>query len=245
MNQASWIIKEFATLPSTQDKAKELALSSDFKNTTFAVIASAQTSGRGRHGNHWVSPAGNLYATLRLPFSEDNDKAGHYVFLTSLALCEVMRAGLINERAEKIKIKWPNDLLFEEAKLSGILLETELKGAQITDIFIGMGVNLAIAPEFAMDLLSLGYGEISPKDFLNRFLVSFEKYKALYEEEGFAEIKALWLVRAKGIGQSIKVRGAQDTKYGVFDGLDDDGALILRLDNGETQRIRAGEVHLQ
>ena len=245
MNQASWIIKEFETLSSTQDKAKELSLQPSFSDKCFAVTAQAQTAGRGRHGNVWMSPSGNLYETLHIPFSQSSDIAGHYVFITSLALCEVMRAGLIKERAQKVKIKWPNDVLFEEAKLSGILLETELKSAQITDIFVGMGVNLVSAPEFAMDLLSLGYGEITPKDFLSRFLESFDQYRALYERKGFAEIKSLWLERARGIGEPIQVRSAQKTQYGVFEGLDDDGALILRLDNGETQRIRAGEVHLQ
>lgn len=121
MSQTSWTIKHYDRLTSTQDKVKEL-VKGGLDSGYLAVVADMQDSGRGRHGNHWVSELGNLYTTLHLKIENlTADKAGHFAFIVAVALTRAIRNFVdVNPQA-----KWPNDILIEGQKIAGILLETD------------------------------------------------------------------------------------------------------------------------
>ncbi len=141
----------------------------------------------------------------------------------------------------RLLLKWPNDLLLDGKKVSGILLERA--GAALV---IGFGVNIASFPEGterpAISLAAAGLLAPAPIDVLARLATAFAEYRALWAAQGFEPIRVRWLAQAAGLGERIVVRLGDDTLHGVFAGLDPDGALTLRLDDGRTRAVHAGEV---
>ena len=147
-----------------------------------------------------------------------------------------------------LRLKWPNDLLHERAKLAGILLESSgVAGAEVAWVAIGMGVNLAVHPEGleypATSLAAMGVSGVTPDDALAALDAAFTRWLAVWREvQGFAAIREAWLKRAEGIGGRIAVRLASGTVEGTFEGLAPDGALQLRLDDGSLNLVSAGDV---
>ena len=143
----------------------------------------------------------------------------------------------------ELSIKWPNDLLIAGAKLAGILLERAGDA-----IVIGIGVNLAHHPDDldrpATSLAAHG-ASVAPGDFLEALTECFARWLGRWRGEGLGPVRQRWLERAHPIGTALSARlpdcGAID---GLFDGLDPDGALILRLASGERRVIHAGDVFL-
>jgi BirA family biotin operon repressor/biotin-[acetyl-CoA-carboxylase] ligase len=140
-------------------------------------------------------------------------------------------------------IKWPNDLLIDGAKLAGILLERAEDA-----IVIGVGVNLAHHPDDldrpATSLAALGI-EVSPADFLETLAETFARWLGSWRGEGLAPVRQRWLDRAHPIGTALTARLPDGSAIdGLFDGLDADGALILRLASGDRRVIHAGDVFL-
>src|SRR5271163_1347566 len=114
-----WRIKKLDTATSTNDEVKHGAASSESEG--FVVWALRQTAGRGRYGRTWESPEGNLYASILLRPACDMKQAAHYGFAAALALHDTVQ---VLAPQTKITLKWPNDVLADGKKISGILLET-------------------------------------------------------------------------------------------------------------------------
>jgi BirA family biotin operon repressor/biotin-[acetyl-CoA-carboxylase] ligase len=140
----------------------------------------------------------------------------------------------------RIAVKWPNDVLADGRKLAGILLETA--GPMLA---IGIGVNLAAHPaetEFpATSLPALGAKPPSPKDALTVLAADFARWYEVWRQNGFAPIRDAWLARAAGLGQRIRARLPDRERSGVFEGIDETGALLLN-EGHRTEVIAAGEV---
>jgi BirA family biotin operon repressor/biotin-[acetyl-CoA-carboxylase] ligase len=138
-------------------------------------------------------------------------------------------------------LKWPNDVLLDGVKVSGILLERTGEA-----LVIGFGVNIASHPEAterpATSLLAAGLGAPEPLALLSPLMDGFAHWRSVWAVQGFAPIRNAWLARAAGLGQPIIARLGETVVPGLFDGLDDDGALRLRLDDGSMRAIHAGEV---
>lgn len=133
------------------------------------------------------------------------------------------------------RIKWPNDLLLDGAKLAGILLER-----QEDAVIIGFGANLAAHPEgLDRPAASLGAG-VAPEALLARLAAAFEAWLSRWRAEGLAPVRAAWLAAAHPIGTALSARDAQ----GSFDGLDESGALRLRLADGSLRVVHAGDIFL-
>lgn len=203
--------------------------------------AETQTGGRGRHGRPWQSPPGNLYAsTIVWPHPGDPPPAT-LAMVASLALHQVASAYAGDER---IILKWPNDLLLDGAKLSGILLEAS--GAAIV---VGFGVNLAHRPEgldrATASFVSAGICAPDPAVFLVDLAESFARWVARWRGEGLGVILREWLARAHAPGTPLRTTGPDgETVDGLFDGLEEDGALRLRLRQGGTYILHAGDIFL-
>lgn len=213
------------------------------------ILAHRQLQGRGRRGRGWESPAGNFSASLALPDVGMPADAAKLGFVAALALHDVL-AGLVGTRAE-VAIKWPNDLLLDGGKISGILLESASGGGQITALAVGMGVNLVAAPPpDAVEpgaVRPIALREVlgtapSPEAFLDRLAPAFAHWQARLATDGFAPLRAAWLARAARLGQVITARTPRLTLSGRFDGIDADGALILTTATGHTV-IPAADIH--
>jgi BirA family biotin operon repressor/biotin-[acetyl-CoA-carboxylase] ligase len=203
--------------------------------------AERQTGGRGRQGRAWSSPEGNLYASTLVRLRPGDPQAATLALVTAVTLEEVVSAYLAH--AGPVRIKWPNDLLLDGAKLSGILLERAGDA-----VVIGIGVNLAHHPtdlERAVTSLAAHGGVPDPADFLETLADAFARWLGIWRGEGLAPIRARWLDRAHPAGTALTARLPDGSSIdGLFQGLDDAGALILRLADGTTRVIHAADVFL-
>lgn len=230
-----WSWKDFDEVGSTNDEAKKHFISSDIKK--FVVTAKRQSSGRGRRGRNWVSIDGNLFASFVLDF--EPKYIGVLSFIVSLSVFDVIKNLSSNI---DIKLKWPNDVLVEGKKISGILVE---KG-EGDSFVVGVGVNIVGYPQdinplyHATSLQELGI--ITDRIvILKNYISVFNKYLELWKKSGFAAIRDIWLKNAKNIGQRIIVKFEKEEKEGIFYGVDDNGYLLLEH-KGNIERIYAGDV---
>jgi len=231
----------YETIGSTNDEAKRLAREGALEG--LVICAAEQTLGRGRRGRAWVSPPGNLYASLLLRPQCHPAAAAQLGFVAALGL-----AGAIAELAPQIivRCKWPNDLLANDKKIAGILLETEMSATERLDfVVIGSGVNLVSSPPDtpyrATSLTAEGAADVTPVALVGAYIRHFATYFRLWRAEGFAAVRDAWLAQAARLGEPIQVRLERDTLDGRFLDLDNDGALMLGTPDGN-RRITAGEI---
>lgn len=233
-------LREFVELDSTNEEARRLAAAGE--SGPLWISAARQSAGRGRRGREWQSADGNLFATLLLKPARPKVQWPQLSFAAAIATADMVAHFA---PAAVITVKWPNDVLAEGRKLSGILLESVLLKTGGEGLAIGIGVNLqhhATDTEFpAISLAALGAKPPSPSEALARLAGGFAKWYDLWDSAGFGPIRDAWLARAAGLGQRIRARLPDREFAGVFEGLDEDGALLLKEGN-QTRVIAAGEV---
>lgn len=220
--------------------------------------AGRQTAGRGRQGRAWESPPGNFYGSTLVRLRPADPAAATLGFVAAVALAEVALLLLPGEsrgpgssrpplgpgfRRGGLMVKWPNDLLINGAKLSGILLERADNA-----VVVGIGVNLAHHPDLpdrpTTSLAAYG-AAFAPEPFAEMLAESFARWLDRWRAEGFALVRARWLALAHAVGTALSVHlPGGDSVQGLFDGLDANGALILRLAWGERRVIHAADVFL-
>jgi BirA family biotin operon repressor/biotin-[acetyl-CoA-carboxylase] ligase len=233
-----------AEVGSTNDEALSCALNGD--PGRLWIVADAQIKGKGRHGRQWVSPPGNLYASLLLIDPAPASKSPELGFVTSVALWHALRDVLGDD--PRLAIKWPNDILHAGAKLAGILLEsTQLKSGGLACV-IGIGVNCRSHPSNALypttDLADIGTLLDDREDVFVRLSESIITWLQVWDEgRNFASIRTEWLTHAAGIGSLISVATPSGARNGIFETLDATGRLILNAD-GEILTVEAGDVFL-
>jgi BirA family biotin operon repressor/biotin-[acetyl-CoA-carboxylase] ligase len=238
---SGYALKHFESIDSTNEEAKRLAASGE--SGPVWIVADRQTAGRGRRGRHWESPSGNLAATLFLRPDKPANTCAQLSFVAALAASDVV-ARLA--RGVDVRVKWPNDVLANDRKIAGILLESAGGGERLDWLAVGIGINLAHFPpdtEFpATSLAALGSAEVSPKDACRHLAAAWSEWYDVWRNDGFVRIRDIWLSRAARLGTRIRARLASEETSGVFEGIDEDGALILRESLGRTRVIAAGEV---
>ena len=213
----------------------------------FIVTAARQTGGRGRQGRAWISPPGNLYASLALVDPAPLALAPQLGFVAGVALCEVLRARLGGD--PRLQIKWPNDMVHDGAKLAGILLESARLADGRLACIVGFGVNCVSHPDDlayrATDLRDAGDPAPEAGAVVAGLADAMARGLALWRRgENFAAIRAAWLDRAAGLGARIRVTmPRRDPIAGTFLGLDVAGRLLLQTDTGHIT-IDAGDVFL-
>lgn len=228
-----WLDKEEGG--SSNDEAK--TISQDKTSGKYVISLKRQTAGRGRRGRSWVGMEGNLFMSqaIQIPMSE----IGKIVFVVSLSLLESLKNLFPQLKAQ---LKWPNDILIDNQKISGILME---KGAG-NYLIIGIGVNIIGAPQLS-DVLypAAGLADKGLKTdritLLKEYLQVFDKNYKLLQDKGFAPIREKWLQQAKGIDEPIEVHLENENKIGIFKGIDENGALILQQKN-KLEKIYAGDI---
>lgn len=227
------------TVPETQSTNDDVAaLARDGAPEGLWLRAERQTGGRGRQGREWHSPPGNLYASTLVRLRPGDPPAPTLALVAAVALHEVATVFAGDAR---IEIKWPNDLMVAGAKLSGILLE-RLGDA----VVVGFGVNLADHPDDTMrpatSVAALG-GAPDPALFLEVLAKSFARWLGRWRDDGLAPVRTSWLAAAHPPGTALSTHTASGAWVeGLFDGLDESGALRLRLADGASHVIHAGDV---
>lgn len=215
------------------------------------VVADEQRAGRGRHGRPWSSPPGNLYASLLLLDPCEAARAPELGFVAGLALHEAVES-VIGIGAPRLALKWPNDLLLDGAKVSGLLLEGHRVNGALA-VVIGFGVNVSSAPP-GTPYPAAALQEVAPhagRDLIlralaDRFAAAFAAWRAASRSGAggsFAAIRRLWLERAAGIGAPVTLRLPSGERSGWFEDLDASGRLRLRTASG-VEVIDAGDLYL-
>ncbi|TFE30033.1 biotin--[acetyl-CoA-carboxylase] ligase [Cohnella luojiensis] len=232
-------------VPSTQDEMRRLAEQGAPEGTL--VIAEQQTNGRGRMGRSWVSPAGKgiwmsllLRPPVPLPLTPQ---------LTLLAAVALSRA-IIREVPVTIGIKWPNDLLVNGKKISGILLESAAEDERLRYVVVGMGISVNLdAEDYPEDLLTKAVSlkmasgnALNRSDLIASILEEFERLYELYLEQGFAPIRSLWEAHSVTLNKETTLHTPQGPILGVPRGLDDMGGLKVELADGSSRTIYSAEV---
>jgi BirA family transcriptional regulator, biotin operon repressor / biotin---[acetyl-CoA-carboxylase] ligase len=231
-------------LPSTNAAALRRVFEHQDETQPLWIVAREQTAGRGRRGNTWVSPRGNLYATLLLKDPAPPLHAPELSFVAALAVLDAI-ADRAPALAGHLALKWPNDVLCGAEKLAGILLEGHMLGDKIA-VAIGVGVNCMHHPAQtsypATDLAAAG-AQVSAEDLFAALSRAMLRRLAQWQNgAGFAGIRRDWLARAAGIGETMRVRLPDREMSGRCEGLDEAGCLLLRRADGTLQAIAAGEV---
>jgi BirA family biotin operon repressor/biotin-[acetyl-CoA-carboxylase] ligase len=199
--------------------------------------AERQNAGKGRQGRAWVSPVGNLYVSTLVRVRPGEPSPATLALVAAVALEETVAVFGV-----QAMLKWPNDLLVNGAKLSGILLE------RVDDaVILGFGVNLAHCPiGLGQPATSLNVYAPAPEAevFAEALAEIFARWLSRWRD-GIAPVRDRWLARAHPIGTALTARLADGTSLdGLFGGLDKDGALMLRLADGTVRAIHAGDVFL-
>jgi BirA family biotin operon repressor/biotin-[acetyl-CoA-carboxylase] ligase len=231
---------EFETLGSTNAEALKLARAGE--RGPLWIVAKSQSGGRGRRGSVWVSPPGNLYATLLLSEPSPPAQAPQLAFVTALALHDGVSEAA-PQIASALTVKWPNDLLLAVKKLAGVLIEGD--SAPGFCVAVGIGVNCISHPDGtaypATDLASAG-AAVTPERLFAALSAAMARRLAQWRRgEGFASIRADWLKRADGLGRELRVRLPEREIMGVFEGFDETGRLLLKGPDG-VSAVTAGDV---
>lgn len=204
------------------------------------ILAREQTAGRGRRGRPWLGQGGNFAASLLMRPDGGPAAAAQRSFVAALALADAL-APLAGPAKAAITLKWPNDVLLNEGKVAGILLESAGQRGRLAHLVVGVGVNLVHAPDPAavepgavppVSVLSETGAAPTPEALLTALAAAFARHEADYLLRGFAPIRAAWLARAARLGQAVTARAGNEVIRGRFETLDAEGALVLETAAG-------------
>lgn len=237
----------FKQIDSTNDAAKRMVKSGDLARKAL-ILAEEQTSGYGQRGRVWESLKGNLHLSIVLETAKPLQKLQELVFLTAVTVSDYIEKQLSQSLDVKlnVKLKWPNDVLINSKKVAGILLET-IKHQEKQYVIIGIGVNLAHTPsvsdQVVTSLKEIGDIEITPEEFLSGFISQFNtEYDNWQQNNHFDVIRSMWQQRAYNLSKQVMIYDGTQNISGVFCGIDQRGAIILELSNGERTAIDYGKL---
>jgi BirA family biotin operon repressor/biotin-[acetyl-CoA-carboxylase] ligase len=216
------------------------------------ITAKEQIKGRGRGTRVWTSSEGNLFATLVLFPKRSLTDWPQLSFVISLALADALEK--ILPRARRVEVKWPNDVLVDDKKISGVLVETCTRTNGEEALLLGFGVNCRMHPETtlypATDLAAMGAGaeHLTPESVLELTLKAFEPLYQNWQTRALRDLRQAWLKRAKNLGAWIQVRlpdyaeGAAPLTGRFIDIEEETGNLLLEEEGGKIRKIAHGDV---
>ncbi len=229
----------YPEVSSTMDTAKDLARKNcpDFT----VVIAGRQTHGRGRLNRQWMSDDGGIYLTIVLRPDIPVALSARVNFLASLTLARVLREMFDIDAS----VKWPNDILVDDRKISGMLSELEAEADRVFFINIGMGINVNNDPSeiepAATSLKKLIGQEVSRQQLLARFLDEFEEGT---QKADFENVIAEWKKYSITLNRQVRIVTRQEVSEGIAVDVENDGALVLELAEGGRKKIVYGDCFL-
>ena len=211
------------------------------------IIARRQTAGRGRRGRSWVDKPGNLAATLLIRVHASPREAAQATFIAALAVADLLDVFV---SPALVSIKWPNDVLLDGRKACGILVESGAHASGGLWLAVGIGVNLAHAPE-GTEKASAAIAEKLREDLAfappvaaaaEILAETFAVWWGRWQTMGFEPVLDAWTSRLTGLNGPCTARLDNETIEGLAEGVEPDGALRLRLADGSVRLISAGDV---
>jgi BirA family biotin operon repressor/biotin-[acetyl-CoA-carboxylase] ligase len=231
----------YPIIPSTMDAARKAASGGAGEGT--AVVAEEQTAGRGRLGRSWINPPGVIAISIIL--RPELSQLLHLTMVASLATSRCI------ERVTGLNtaIKWPNDILINSRKVSGILTENTLREESIDWAIIGIGINVNFNPkafpEIADTATSLSHELGNKVSQLEIVLHLLREIELLYLASRRGDpIHVEWQNRLETLGKVVQLKSGEQLEEGYAESVDSDGSLLLRRSDGSLARFIAGEVTL-
>ena len=231
----------FEEIDSTNSEARRIIESG--APGVHLVVSDSQTAGRGRRGRAWVSPAGGLYLSLTFPMPGDIRE----LQALSLVAAISMRQSLDEWSLKAIRLKWPNDILIDDKKIAGILLELQrTKG--VNQIIFGIGINYSLSAgqkadidQPAIDLLEITEALPSRDQVITKICTNLLQNVERFIKNGFSPFKLIWNEYDQYLGSRIVVKDGKSEKNGKSLGVNEKGELMLATEYGE-ELIAGGEV---
>ena len=205
------------------------------------LVTDHQTAGRGRRNRAWISPRGNLAASMLEVVTVAPPVAATFGFVAGVAVVQALRSFFV-----EAELKWPNDVLLRGAKLSGIGLEAESLAEGRMAVVIGIGVNIVGAPQGvpypAISLAEAGF-TLSARQLFARLSDCWVEVRRLWDDgRGMPELRTKWLTYAAGVGGPVTIQIGGRNVSGTFETIDGDGHLIVATADGRRVPIASGDV---
>lgn len=234
----------FEKLSSTNTAAKEQAERGAIEGTT--IIAETQTKGKGRLDRRWISPKGGIWLSIILRPQMSPEDTAKITLTTAVAVAKTLRR-FCGFGAE---IKWPNDVLIHNKKICGILTEASLEGKNVNFVVVGIGINvnfpLNALPKHleaaATTLKEVLQKEVDREELVCVLLKEFEDCYERFKRGEFGDLLSKWRSVATFLGKEVEVISFAERLRGVAVDVDENGALIIKLENGKKRKIVAGDV---
>lgn len=232
INNFNIVHKDIVT--STMDEIKKC-------NSNTLIFVDVQTNGRGKGDRNWVSNDNlNLYMSLMIDTTDKNINYSNFSFLSSVCVMDTIN--YFTKNTLDVQTKWPNDVLINQKKVCGILLEFDIMKKQL---IIGIGVNLVSHPENVLfdtiNIKELGF-IIKREEFIEYFLEKFDYYFNDLKLNGFKLIHDIWLKNSYNYKKQITVKNNKFDIVGIFEDFSLDGTLILKENDGNIIKIISGDI---
>ncbi|ABD45302.1 biotin--[acetyl-CoA-carboxylase] ligase [Ehrlichia chaffeensis str. Liberty] len=206
------------------------------------IISDKQIKGRGRYERTWYSPTGNLYFSIIITKFKETFPLP---FIAALSVGKTLEEILINNNntTSKVEYKWPNDILVNSKKISGILLESKTLNNTLQKwIVVGIGINMYKAPTYATTIKEHNQNfTLSNLELLEKVINNFYNFRKHYIYHGFADIRNLWLKQTCHLNREITVKSYKHTYTGQFITIDTQGNMLMKQ-NDKTICITSGEI---
>lgn len=217
-------------------------------NRALVCLAENQTAGRGRRGAGWqATPYRNILFSLGWRFPNWPESLSALSPVVGLVVCQVLE--LLG--VEDVRIKWPNDIYYHNAKLAGTLVQAGGEAAGHCDVIIGLGLNVHLDPadiehidQDCIDLSDLA-GGVDRNRLAALLIAGFVEILPLFAERGFEPFRAAWEARSLYLGQSVRIIHEGREESGVMEGVDERGALLFRSGTGALRRFTEAEISLR
>jgi BirA family biotin operon repressor/biotin-[acetyl-CoA-carboxylase] ligase len=236
----------FESVTSTNTVIKSIQSSDLIK----VCLAEQQTQGRGRMGREWFSPFGkNIYFSCSYPFHKDVGELSGLSLVMSLAVIKTLNQQGVRKG---LFVKWPNDLLYENKKIAGSLIEIQAETHGMCHAVIGVGINVNLLQDEGCQSISRPWTSISEilKSHIDRntlcasLMNHLIDYLQRFDQEGFVPFIKEWQQVDCLVGQWITLKHVNETFVGRVRGINSDGHLLLEREDGEIQAFSSGDTSL-
>lgn len=230
----------FDELDSTNSEALRLAYQNVDSN--YVILAKTQTNGRGQKSRNWQSLPGNLQVSLLIKPDKNFALFPQLSFVTALAVRDSISS--CDTKDVSIKLKWPNDILVNSKKISGILLES-VKVKHTDYLVIGIGINIMHKPANINQVTSFaheGFKLFTAQELLNILINNFSKYYQIWDNDGFDPIRKSWLINSYKLQKDINIKDRDNIITGKFIDIDNVGRILIQLPSKKIFAFSAAEL---
>ena len=228
----NWQLFTLKTVNTTMNEIKKESYKS---NLNTIVMAYTQISGRGRSNNKWISNLGNLFLSIKLNnLSISNPVILNYIL--GIVVYDTINYFLTKKK--NLYIKWPNDLFIDKKKIAGILVDVLSKGNKISELYIGIGLNIKVAPSnLDYDTTCLkneSSSRLSRKKILSKLILYFNYWEKTFKNKGFSHIIRCWMKRSLPINSKISFKDNENLIIGIYKGINKTGSIKVLINNKES-----------